>query len=278
MLPAYAAIGVGYWIGRVTRWDWLRLLSGVLMYGLIPLVVLRNALSLYPGGALGNVALSITFSGLMVLCGWLLLPRIATDIPRRLAYCAFGYTNIGWFGIPTGLALFGSGSLPILVMAYVGASLRKMASSPPLYAFGAGLTCRGLGFGDAASLSAETPFCVAALLMSACGMMVVGLGASRVRFSWAGIRTTLRLVACRHAAGIVVISVFVALFAVCGHPIGHGAHDAVILTELLSVAGSIVIFAAQLRSDVAASALIVTVLTALSTVLVLIWGAVLHGS
>lgn len=54
MLPAYASIGVGYWIGRATQWDWLRFLSGIVMYGLIPLVVVRNALALDAGEALGN--------------------------------------------------------------------------------------------------------------------------------------------------------------------------------------------------------------------------------
>lgn len=61
----------------------------------------------------------------------------------------------------------------------VAASLRKMATIPLLHALVAGLACRALGLGDTAILSADTPFRIAALLMSTCGMMVVGLGVDR---------------------------------------------------------------------------------------------------
>ncbi|MEL6063114.1 MULTISPECIES: AEC family transporter [unclassified Methylobacterium] len=298
MLPAYAAIGVGYAVGRLSRQDWLKVLSGVLMYGLIPIVVFRNALALAFGAAIGHVVLSITFSALMVLCGLLIVPRIRTDVPRRLATCAFGYTNIGWFGVPTGLALFGPDSLPILVMAYVGglffgntvgfylvardrfsvaASLRKMAAIPPLYAFGAGLAARAFGLGDAAILSADAAFRIAALLMSGCGMMVVGLGASRLTLSWTAIRAVLRLIIWRHVAGIGVIWAVIGLFSACGAPIPPEIRAVVVLIGLLPVAGNIVIFAAQLQGDVAASALIVAVSTTVSTVGILIWSVMLLG-
>ena len=298
MMPAYGAIAAGFCVGRLSGRDWIGDLSSLLMYVLIPLVVFKNALALDFGAAIGNVALSMTFSAVMVLCAALIVPRLKTDVPRRLAFCAFSYTNIGWFGIPTGLALFGPDSLPILVMAYVGGlifgntvgfyfvardrfsvrtSLRKVATTPALYAFGAGLAGQAFGLGDVLAPSTEAPFRLATLAMSGCGMMVVGLGISQVRFSAAAIRGTLNLVMARHIASIAAIAVVIGLFAIVGVPVGAENLDTVRLLGLLPVAGNIVVFAAQLRSDVAGASLIVALSTAVSTIGVLCWGVFLHG-
>ncbi len=119
MLPAYGAIAAGFCVGRLSGRDWIRHLSSLLMYVLIPLVVFKNALALNVGAAIGNVALSMAFSTLMVLCAALIVPRCRTDVPRR------------WRSAPSATPISaGSGSrpagpvrpdsLPILVMAYVG--------------------------------------------------------------------------------------------------------------------------------------------------------------
>ncbi|EIZ85155.1 auxin efflux carrier [Methylobacterium sp. GXF4] len=297
MLPAYGAIAAGFCVGRLSGRDWIRHLSSLLMYVLIPLVVFKNALALNVGAAIGNVALSMTFSTLMVLCAALIVPRCKTDVPRRLAFCAFSYTNIGWFGIPTGLALFGPDSLPILVMAYVGGlifgntvgfyfvardrfsvptSLWKVATTPALYAFGAGLAGQALGLRELLPPGADAPFRVVTLLMSGCGMMVVGLGASQVRFTAAAIRGTLQLVIWRHIASVFAIIAVIGLFAALGAPVAPDNLNTVRLLGLLPVAGNVVVFAAQLRSDVAAASLIVALSTAISTITVLCWGILLH--
>ena len=90
MLPAYGAIAAGFCVGRLSGRDWIRHLSSLLMYVLIPLVVFKNALALNVGAAIGNVALSMAFSTVMVLCAALIVPRCKTDVPRRLAFCAHG--------------------------------------------------------------------------------------------------------------------------------------------------------------------------------------------
>ncbi|MCJ2060371.1 hypothetical protein MKL09_28080 [Methylobacterium sp. J-048] len=299
MAPAYGAIAAGFCVGRLSGRDWLRHLSSLLMYVLIPLVVFKNALALKFGAAIGNVALSMAFSTVMVLCAALIVPRCKTDVPRRLAFCAFSYTNIGWFGVPTGLALFGPDSLPILIMAYVGGlifgntvgfycvardrfsvrtSLWKVATTPALYAFGAGLAGQALGFRDLLPPGTEAPFQMVTLLMSGCGMMVVGLGASQVRFTAAAIRGTLQLVIWRHVASVGAIAAVIGLFALVGVPVATENLNTVRLLGLLPVAGNVVVFAAQLRSDVAAASLIVALSTAVSTLTVLCWGVFLHGA
>ncbi|MCJ2143074.1 AEC family transporter [Methylobacterium sp. E-066] len=299
MLPAYGAIAAGFCVGRLSGRDWIRHLSSLLMYVLIPLVVFKNALALDFGAAIGNVVLSMAFSTVMVLCAVLIVPRCKSDVPRRLAFCAFSYTNIGWFGVPTGLALFGPDSLPILVMAYVGGlifgntvgfycvardrfsvrtSLWKVATTPALYAFGAGLAGQALGLRDLLPAGSEAPFRVVTLLMSGCGMMVVGLGASQVRFTAAAIRGTLNLVIWRHVASVGAIAAVIGLFALVGAPVATENLNTVRLLGLLPVAGNVVVFAAQLRSDVAAASLIVALSTAVSTLSVLCWGVFLHGT
>ena len=299
ILPAYGAIAIGFCMGRLSGCDWIRHLSSLLMYVLIPLVVFKNALTLELGAAISSVALSMAFSTVMVLCAALIVPRCRTDVPPRLAICAFSYTNIGWFGVPTGLAMFGPESLPVLVMAYVGGlifgntvgfycvardrfsvrtSLWKVATTPALYAFGAGLAGQALGLRDLLPPASDTSFRVVTLLMSGCGMMVVGLGASKVRFTAAAIWGTLFLVIWRHVASVIAIAAVISLFALIGAPVPAENRDAVRLLGLLPVAGNVVVFAAQLRSDVAAASLIVALSTALSTLTVLCWGILLHVS
>jgi malate permease and related proteins len=78
-------------------------------------------------------------------------------------------------------------------------------------------------------------------------------------------------------AGIGVIWAVIGLFSACGAPIPPEIRAVVVLIGLLPVAGNIVIFAAQLQGDVAASALIVAVSTTVSTVGILIWSVMLLG-
>ena len=296
MLPAYAAIAVGFWVGRLSRKDWLKRVSNLLMYILIPLVVFKNTASLGFDEAVGGIGISIAFSALMVALAMLVVPRIRTDVPRRLAYCSFGYTNIGWFGIPTGLALFGPSSLPILVMAYVGgllfgntvgfylvardrfsvkASLIKVATLPAIYAFAVGLLFQYLQIPPDLGVSSEAPFRAATLLMSVCGMMVVGLGASHVAFSWPAIRGTLTLVVWRHVLSVLAIGIVIGLCAVVAVPVKPDSLKVVFLIGLLPVAGNLVVFATQLGSGIASASLIIAISTTISTLTVLGWGVIL---
>lgn len=296
MLPAYAAIAVGFWVGRLSREDWLERVSNLLMYVLIPIVVFKNTASLGFDEAVGGIGISIAFSVTMVVLAMIVVPRIRTDVPRRLAYCSFGYTNIGWFGIPTGLALFGPASLPVLVMAYVGGllfgntvgfylvardrfsvkgSLMKVATLPAIHAFAAGLLFQYLHIRPDLGIASEAPFRAATLLMSACGMMVVGLGASHVAFSWQAIRGTLTLVAWRHVLAVVAIGLVIGLCAVLGVPVKPDSLKVVFLIGLLPVAGNLVVFASQLGTGIAGSSLIIAISTTISTLTVFGWGVVL---
>ena len=296
MMPAYGAIAIGFWIGRLSREDWLKRISNLLMYVLIPVVVFKNTTSISFYGAISGISISIAFSVVMVALAMLVVPRIRTDVPQRLAYCSFGYTNIGWFGIPTGLALFGPSSLPILVMAYVGGllfgntvgfylvardrfsvrvSLMKMAKLPAIYAFAVGILFQYLNIRADLAFPTDTPFRVATFLMSACGMMVVGLGASHVTFSWLAIQGALTLVICRHALAICAIGIVIWLFAAVGVPVRPESLKIVFLIGLLPVAANLVVFASQLGSGVASSSLIIAISTTISTLTVFGWGLAL---
>ncbi|MGV1832991.1 AEC family transporter [Agrobacterium vitis] len=296
MLPAYAAIAIGFSVGRLSREDWLKRVSSLLMYVLIPVVVFKNTASLSFDKALIGIGISIAFSVTMVALAVLILPYIRTSVPRRLAYCSFGYTNIGWFGIPIGLALFGPTSLPFLVMAYVGGllfgntigfylvardrfsvreSVKKVAMLPAIHAFAAGVLFQALHANPNLITYFESPFQLATILMSACGMMVVGIGASHVAFSWAVIRGTITLVVCRHILAICAIGIVVWMSAAIGAPIKPESLNAVILIGLLPVAGNLVVFASQLGSGVASASLIIAISTTISTLTVFGWGLTL---
>lgn len=297
MLPAYAAIAFGFWIGRFSRKDWLKLVSNLLTYVLIPIVVFRNTSTLAFNEAVGGIGISIAFSVIMIVLAMIVVPRLSTDVPRRLAYCSFGYTNIGWFGIPTGLALFGPSSTPILVMAYVGgllfgntvgfylvardrfsvkASLIKVATLPAIHAFMAGLLFQFFQIPPDLISSSDTPFRIATMLLSTCGMMVVGLGTSHVTFSWAAIRDALGLVVWRHILSLLAIGIAIGLCGTIGLPIPGESLKVVILIGLLPVAGNLVVFAAQLGSGITSSSLIIAISTTISTITVFCWGVALH--
>lgn len=217
LVPMFLLIGAGFFAGR-----WLGLrgeaIAPLLIYLITPAVVfgalLKAPLSLstilIPSLVYGMSALicGVTFFGTRRFFG---SPRI------NLISFAAGNANSGYFALPVGIALFGEGAMPLIVLASFGfilyentlgvfvmalgkhaprAALLRILKLPALYAFAAGLLGQTLGI-TLSPKSAEF------LLMlrhtySVLGMMLIGLGLSTIRQFRADIPLLLTMLASKH--------------------------------------------------------------------------------
>ena len=105
VVPLYGFIILGY---VASRWLGLKSkpISKLLLYVLIPLVIFDNILKAEPAQLATAMSIIFLLAALMNLPAQL-AGRLGGDINQDLLRCSFSYFNIGWFGIPVVMALFG---------------------------------------------------------------------------------------------------------------------------------------------------------------------------
>lgn len=198
-LPAYLSIALGF-IAR--RWCHLSqtVVAKILFFFLVPLVVFKSALLSPIGPFLFLVALSFTVSIFMILCAKSIIPSFKGILETGVIQCAYGYFNIGWFGLPLVYVLYGEEGALIMTSFYVGGMLfgntvgyllvthdpenrisicRKLLNIPSLYAMTAGFIAHGMGWQEA--LKDFQPILdLATLLTSILGMGLVGMSVAYI--------------------------------------------------------------------------------------------------
>ncbi len=119
VVPLYLFIGVGY---GASKWWGLKSkpVSKILLYVLIPVVIFDNILQADIAQLSIVVTLVFALALLMNLPAWLTHRYLVKDLNKYLLFCGFSYFNVGWFGIPVVLALFGEKQMPLIISAYMG--------------------------------------------------------------------------------------------------------------------------------------------------------------
>ncbi|MFC5474058.1 AEC family transporter [Paraherbaspirillum soli] len=122
LLPAYLYVAGGYASRR-----WLRLsqdlVAKTLFYGCVPIVVFKGALFSEIAPFLLLVALAFGVSSLMAIGASAFTGWFKDTVSKGTLRCAFGYFNIGWFGIPIVQAIYGNSGANVMTALYVGGML-----------------------------------------------------------------------------------------------------------------------------------------------------------
>jgi predicted permease len=202
LLPAYVFVGGGYIARRCCRLPqhWV---AKSLFYIFVPLVVFKGALFSNVWPFLLLAALSFSVSVLMVAAAGFIAKRFENLLAPGTLKCAFGYFNIGWFGIPIVHALYGDQGSIAMTALYIGGMLfgntvgfvlvttdgaekagrlRKLLHVPSLYCAALAFAAHGLGFRQALMESDALVSVLngATLMTSVFGMALVGMSVSNI--------------------------------------------------------------------------------------------------
>lgn len=194
ILPLYALIALGFFAGKVLKVQKDNL-SPLLIYILTPVVIFTGLLkaTLTIDVLLLPLIVFLVASLICLLVLWSSRCFFNTPLPNLLAFSA-GNANNGYFGIPVGIALFGSDALPLIILCGFGfllyentvgiyvlargrfnvrESLIKILKLPSIYAFSGGLIANVAGL----SLPPEFIDVTTAIrgAYAVLGMMIVGL-------------------------------------------------------------------------------------------------------
>jgi predicted permease len=287
VLPLYGFILVGY---AASRWWGLKSkpISKLLLYVLIPLVIFDNILK-------------AEFTQLLIAAGMIFLLAVLMNIPARwgqriakdevnpdLLNCSFSYFNIGWFGIPVVMALFGEEKMPLIISAYmgnvlygdtvgyylisrskdasVGDSVKNVLKIPAIYAFIAALIANAAGV--------EIPEAVepvakgASWVLSALGMLIIGVTLTDIDFKKLDYGLFGKLMGLRYGAAAALLAGLIALEA---GVIGQLEPDEQKLMGLMAtfpIAANLVVFASYLESETENASVLVALSSLISLLLV----------
>ncbi|GGY11252.1 AEC family transporter [Paludibacterium paludis] len=209
LLPPGVYVGAGYVARRTTSLSQAGV-GKALLYVFVPLTVFKGALQSDTGAFLTLCGLSFAVSAMMALTASLFVRHFARWIAAGTLRCAFGYFNIGWFGVPIAQALYGTEGMLAMTAMYVGGMLfgntvgyalmasdrlspghlaGKLLSLPALPCALAAFGLRAAGFATALSQNAPLSGLLegAALITSVLGMALVGMsvaGVSLRRLPW----------------------------------------------------------------------------------------------
>ena len=230
----------------------------------------------------------------------LFAPFVRTKLPRPTLMCMFGCFNIGWFGIPVVLAVYGEAAAGVMTALYVGGTifgntvgyalaegatasaatlLRKIASVPALYGLIAALLAKFLVPTLDPFLrieEAKLGFLLFAEATSLLGMGLVGMSMVRVsvRADMAGVARILlaRLLATAAlAAGFVGLASWFSIGSVLDRQI-------FLLLPCLPIAANLLVFVNRGGSDPGLMGLAIVSSTILSFVLLSVIFVIQHGA
>ncbi|WP_134088463.1 AEC family transporter [Olivibacter sp. XZL3] len=287
VLPLYALIVVGFFAKR--RWNleskWI---SKLLLYILIPLLIVENLLkaNLSETMVIGSMVfvLALTMNLPAILCKRF----FAKDFNGSLLKGSFSYYNIGWFGIPVVMALFGSKEMPLIISAYVGNVLYGDTIGYYLMS-----RTKGLGVTKAVKNIFKIPAiyaCLIAILLnitkielpkgaeaigsviswaaSALGMLIIGITLAELNFKQIPYLTFTKILAIRYLSGAVFLITLVLLEKQFLQVLNAEKSNLMLLISGFPIAANLVVFASFLETEKANSALLVGISSIISLFLV----------
>jgi hypothetical protein len=297
VLPLYGFIGVGY---AASRWWGLKSkpISKILLYVLIPLVIFDNILK----AELTQLAIAaaIIFLLAVLMNGPALLARrFAKDqLNPNLLNVSFSYFNIGWFGIPVVMALFGEEKMPLIISAYMGNvlygdtvgyylvsrskdlpvsdSVKNVLKIPAVYAFLAALLANAVGWELPHDL--EPVAKGAGWVLSALGMLIIGVTLTEVDFKKLDLRLFGKLMGIRYLAAAVLLVGLILLEAALIGELDGDEQKLMGLLATFPIAANLVVFASYLESEEENASVLVALSSLISLVLVPVGCVALFGT
>lgn len=286
VLPLFGVIllawGGGKWIPGAPK-----LISGVLVYALIPLLVIDKVLRAEPAELMVIPPMMFAVAALMALPARWLSQRIGDAFDPQLLSASFSFFNVAFFGMPVAGALFGETAVSTIICAFVGTALygdtigyylvartkegkAKAASKalriPLFYAFVLAVVLKVSGV--QAPESIRGPADMVSTLVSVLGMAVIGFNLAKVKSGDAGAPVLVRILAVRQVSAIVLVAAALAIEATFVGILGQREQILVGLIALFPIAANVSLFASLLGTREKEAATLVAVSSVLALVLV----------
>ncbi len=286
VLPLFGVIllawGGGKWIPGAPK-----LISGVLVYALIPLLVIDKVLRAEPAELMVIPPMMFAVAALMALPARWLSQRIGDAFDPQLLSASFSFFNVAFFGMPVAGALFGEAAVSTIICAFVGTALygdtigyylvartkegkAKAASKalriPLFYAFVLAVVLKVSGF--QAPESIRGPADMVSTLVSVLGMAVIGFNLAKVKSGDTGAPVLVRILAVRQVSAIVLVAAALAIEATFVGILGQREQILVGLIALFPIAANVSLFASLLGTREKEAATLVAVSSVLALVLV----------
>lgn len=287
MLPLYGFILIGWAIRK--KWTFnSRWISKTLLYFLIPYLIIEKLLraNLEEAAVVGSVIFILAC--LMNIPAYLIRNNIGKGYNTGMLQAGFSYYNIGWFGIPVVMALFGENGMPFIISAYVGNALygdtigyymisqinasdkreaiKKVFKIPAVYACVAAILLN--------LFSVEAPELVEQIgegiswLVSALGMLVIGVTLATVSFKNFDYKGFSKILGLRYLCGILILSVLIFIEHQFIQILDEDQSKLLFLIGTFPIAANLVVFASFLKAEEKSAALLVGISSLISLLLV----------
>ncbi len=286
VLPLYTFIGAGF---ALSKWMGLsgKPVSKLLLYLLIPVVIFENLLKAELSQMLIAAAAVFILALLMNLPAWLAHKYVGKPLNKYLLICSYSYFNIGWFGIPIVMALFGEEQMPLIISAYMGNvfygdtigyyligrskdlsvadAAKKVFKIPAVYASVAAVIANALGFQFSESLSPV--FDGASWVLSALGMVMIGIGLTKVDFKKTNYKMFSKIMGLRYIGAAVIMGLLILFERTLIGQLEATEQKLLWLIAAFPIAANLVVFAAYLDTEQENAALLVSLSSLISLII-----------
>ncbi len=286
VLPLYLFMLLGWAVKR--KWDMdSRWISKSLLYLLIPFLIIENLLKadLQETAVAGSIIFILALA--MNLPAMLTKRLLGDDFDGNLLKGAFSYYNIGWFGIPVVMALFGEAQMPLIISAYVGNALYgdtigfylmsrtkgisvkeavlNVFKIPAIYAcaLAIGLNVASVKMPDFVESIAQ----IVSWLVSALGMFIIGLTLGSIEFKKIAYKSFSKILGIRYLAGALFLAALVFAEQQFIGVLEKEQSLLILLMASFPIAANLVVFASFLETEEENAAVLVGVSAIVSLVL-----------
>ncbi|GAB2770203.1 hypothetical protein GCM10027275_11030 [Rhabdobacter roseus] len=287
VVPLYVFILIGY---GASRWWGLKsqVISKILLYFLIPLVIFENILKAELDQFLIVAAIIFLLAALMNIPAQVASKYLDTDLNKNILRCSYSYFNVGWFGIPVVMALFGEEQMPLIISAYMGNvfygdtigyylvsrskdlpvsdSVKNVLKIPAIYACVAAIVANLLGLELPDTL--EPVMKGASWTLSALGMLIIGITLTQVKLKELDYAFFGKLMALRYVAAAVLMGALVLAEMGLFSQLEGDEQKLLLLIPTFPIAANLVVFASFLDVETENSSVIVALSSLISLVLV----------
>ncbi|MEG3089857.1 AEC family transporter [Sphingomonas sp. PB1R3] len=286
VLPLFGVIMLAWGGGRWLPWA-PKLISALLVYGLIPLLVIDKVLRAEPAELAVIPPMMFVVAALMALPAHWLSKRHGDDFDPQLLSASFSFFNVAFFGMPVASALFGEAAVSTIICAFVGTALygdtigyyrvartkegRAKAASkalriPLFYAFVVAVILKLSGVQAPQSL--RGPADMVSTLVSILGMAVIGFNLAKVKTGETNGRVLVRILAVRQVSAVVLVAAALAIEALFVGVLGQREQILVGLIALFPIAANVSLFASLLGTREKEAATLVALSSVVALILV----------
>lgn len=286
LLPVLAFIGIGYLVKKKFNLK-PAYISKPLIYFLLPLLVIYNISEASTSKIMIIPILTFLIALGMNLPALLAHKTFAREENPHLLKSSFTFFNVLFFGIPTVTALFDEGATSILICVYLGIALygdiigyyqvaktrlssrealKAVFKIPYIYVFVVAIVIKALAI--ELPEEAAKPMDVVGWIVSALGMMIVGLHLSSVDFGKIQSAYFSKLLGFRTLAAILITGLVILAEYLILQELDGEDYQMLALLPFFPIASNISLFASFLETEEERFSLLVLLSIAFSLILV----------